>query len=63
MIKIEGKPVLENDLECLRDQGFTDNILTVISRNQRDRHAHSVNAVAFAQSGMAIPALGTTHAD
>ena len=26
-------------------------------------HTHSVNAVAFAQAGMAVPALGTTHAD
>lgn len=26
-------------------------------------HTHSVNAVAFAQAGMCIPALGTTHAD
>jgi L-ribulose-5-phosphate 4-epimerase len=26
-------------------------------------HAHSTNAVAFAQAGMDIPALGTTHAD
>lgn len=29
MIKIEGQPVLEHELECLRDQGFTDIILTV----------------------------------
>lgn len=29
MIKIAGKPVLEHELECLRDQGFTDFILTV----------------------------------
>ena len=29
MIKIEGKPVLEHELECLRDQEFTDIILTV----------------------------------
>lgn len=29
MIKIEGKPVLEHELECLRDQGFTDIIMTV----------------------------------
>lgn len=29
MIKIEGKPVLEHELECLRNQGFTDIILTV----------------------------------
>lgn len=26
-------------------------------------HTHSVNAVAFAQSGSSIPAIGTTHAD
>lgn len=26
-------------------------------------HTHSVNAVAFAQAGINIPALGTTHAD
>lgn len=26
-------------------------------------HSHSINAVAFAQSGASVPALGTTHAD
>lgn len=26
-------------------------------------HTHSTNAVAFAQAGLGIPALGTTHAD
>lgn len=29
MIKIEGKPVLEHEIECLRDQGFNDMIITV----------------------------------
>ena len=29
MIKIDGKPVLEREIECLRDQGFTDLIITV----------------------------------
>jgi len=29
MIKICGKPVLEHEIECLRDQGFTDIIITV----------------------------------
>lgn len=29
MIKIEGKPVLEHEIECLRDQGFKDIMLTV----------------------------------
>lgn len=29
MIKIEGKPVLEYEIECLREQGFADIIITV----------------------------------
>ena len=29
MIKIEGKPVLEREIECLSNQGFTDLIITV----------------------------------
>ena len=29
MIKIEGKPILEREIECLRDQGFVDFIITV----------------------------------
>lgn len=29
MIRIEGKPVLEHEIECLRDQGLTDLIITV----------------------------------
>ena len=29
MIRIEGKPVLEHEIECLRNQGFTDLIITV----------------------------------
>ncbi|NMA18598.1 MAG: HAD-IIIA family hydrolase [Clostridiaceae bacterium] len=29
MISIEGKPVLEREIECLRSQGFTDIIITV----------------------------------
>lgn len=29
MIKIENKPVLEHELECLKNQGFTDIIITV----------------------------------
>ena len=29
MIKIEGKPVLEHELECLKNQGFKDIIITV----------------------------------
>ena len=29
MIRIEGKPVLEHEIECLRAQGFTEQIITV----------------------------------
>ncbi len=29
MIKIGGKPILEHEIECLRNQGFTDIIITV----------------------------------
>ena len=29
MIKISGKPVLEHEIECLKEQGFTDIIITV----------------------------------
>ena len=29
MIKIDGKPVLEREIECLRSQGFKDIIITV----------------------------------
>lgn len=29
MIKIEGKPVLEHEIECLKDQGYTDLIITI----------------------------------
>ena len=29
MITIDGKPILEREIECLKDQGFTDIIITV----------------------------------
>ena len=29
MIKIQGKPVLEHEIACLKEQGFTDLIITV----------------------------------
>ena len=29
MIKIEGVPVLEREIECLKNQGFNDIIITV----------------------------------
>ena len=35
LIPIEGKPVLEHEIECLRDQGFKDIILTVSHMGDR----------------------------
>ena len=35
MIKIEGKPVLEREIECLRNQGFSDLIITVSHLSDR----------------------------
>lgn len=29
MIKIHGKPILEHEIDCLREQGFTDIIITI----------------------------------
>lgn len=29
MVRIDGKPVLEHEIECLRDQGFKDIIITI----------------------------------
>lgn len=29
MVKIDGKPILEREIECLREQGFTDIIITI----------------------------------
>lgn len=56
-LKVEGKWNPSSDtkthLELYRAFGKINGIV----------HTHSVNAVAFAQAGMPIPALGTTHAD
>lgn len=54
---IEGKFKPSSDtnthLELYRKYNFVNGIV----------HTHSTNAVAFAQAGIDIPALGTTHAD
>lgn len=51
MIPIEGKPVLERELECLRDQGFTDILLTV-------SHLGSVIMDYFGDGTKCSPATG-----
>ena len=51
MIKIEGKPVLEHALECLRDQGFTDIILTI-------SHLGNIIMNYFGDGSVISPATG-----
>ena len=34
MVEIEGIPVLEREIYCLRDQGFTEIVLTVSHRKE-----------------------------
>ena len=51
MIKIEGKPVLEHEIECLREQGFTDLIITV-------SHLGNIIMDYFGDGGKISPATG-----
>lgn len=53
MIKIENKPVLEHEIECLRAQGFTDIILTV-------SHLGNVIVDYFGDGRGVSPATGET---
>ena len=62
LIDLEGtqvggsmRPSSDTPTHCRLFQAFAS-IRSVV-------HTHSRNAVAFAQAGMAIPCLGTTHAD
>ncbi len=55
--KVEGKWNPSSDTEThLELYKVFPNIWGIV-------HTHSTNAVAFAQAGISIPALGTTHAD
>lgn len=51
MIKIENKPVLEHEIECLREQGFTDLIITV-------SHLGHIIMEYFGDGGKVSPATG-----
>lgn len=51
MISIEGKPVLERGIECLRNQGFTDIIITV-------GHLGDIIQNYFGDGGKISPATG-----
>lgn len=55
MIKIGGKPVLEREIECLREQGFVDIVLTVSYLGQKimdyfgDGHRFGVSIQYFVE--------------
>ncbi len=51
MIEIGGKPVLEHEIECLREQGFRDILLTV-------SHLSSVIMDYFGDGSKISPATG-----
>ncbi|MCC8051465.1 MAG: D-glycero-beta-D-manno-heptose 1,7-bisphosphate 7-phosphatase [Clostridiales bacterium] len=53
MIKIDGMPVLEREIYCLRDQGFTDIIITVGYKKE-----HIINY--FGNGSKISPATGKT---
>jgi L-ribulose-5-phosphate 4-epimerase len=63
VVRIEDGVVMEGNWKPSSD---TDTHLEIYREHPSIggvAHTHSVNATAFAQAGMAIPASGTTHAD
>lgn len=53
MIQVNGKPVLEHELECLREQGYTDIIITV-------SHLGNIIMDYFGDGTKISPATGKT---
>lgn len=51
MIRVDGVPVLEREIECLRDQGYTDILITV-------SHSREVIMDYFGDGGSVSPSTG-----
>lgn len=62
IVDLEGK-VIEGTLRPSSDTPTHQRLYQAFSGIRSVVHTHSRNAVAFAQAGMGIPCLGTTHAD
>lgn len=62
IIDLEGKKV-EGKLNPSSDTPTHRRLFLAFEKIRSVVHTHSRNAVAFAQAGLPIPALGTTHAD
>ncbi len=63
VVDLETGKVLEGDLKPSADTPTHLELYRAFPDIGGITHTHSTNAVAFAQAGRAIPALGTTHAD
>ncbi|HEX3444031.1 MAG TPA: L-ribulose-5-phosphate 4-epimerase AraD [Chthoniobacterales bacterium] len=62
IVDFEGK-VVEGALRPSSDTPTHRRLLQTFRAVRSVVHTHSRNAVAFAQAGLAIPCVGTTHAD
>ena len=62
VVDLDGKPV-EGHLKPSSDLPTHLYLYRTFPEIGGIAHTHSTNAVAFAQAGLDIPALGTTHAD
>ena len=62
ILDYEGN-LVEGVLRCSSDTPTHRRLLLAFPAVRSVVHTHSRNAVAFAQAGLAIPCLGTTHAD
>jgi len=63
VVSIETGENIEGKWKPSSDTKAHLELYTAFSEIEGVVHTHSINAVAFAQAGRDIPALGTTHAD
>ena len=63
VVDINTGDVVEGNLRPSSDTKTHLELYRAFPEIQGIVHTHSINAVAFAQAGISIPALGTTHAD
>ena len=63
VVDLESERVVEGKWNPSSDTATHLELYRLSEQIHAIAHSHSVNAVAFAQAGLNIPALGTTHAD
>ncbi|MDO4439293.1 MAG: L-ribulose-5-phosphate 4-epimerase [Eubacteriales bacterium] len=63
VVDVETGMVVEGEYKPSSDTATHLELYRAFSDMKGIVHTHSINAVAFAQAGISIPALGTTHAD